>query len=65
MTLPAEEHQIGSLGWKAGVWLALPCQLRTVWIRAGGSDLERGTGAAGEPWSHFEGRLLHCSIAEK
>ena len=48
MTLPAEEHQIGSLGLKAGMGLALPCQVRTAWIQAGGSDLVHGMGAAGE-----------------
>lgn len=61
MTLPVEEHQIGSLGLKAGVELALPCQVRTAWIQAGGSDLEHGTGVAGEAWSHFGGCLLRCS----
>lgn len=64
MTLPVEEHQMGSLGLKAGMGLALPCQVRTAWIQAGGSDLGRGTGVAGEAWSHFEGCLLHCSLTE-
>lgn len=65
MTLPVEEHQIGSLGLKAGVGLALPCQVRTAWIQAGGSDLGHGMGAAGEAWSHFGERLLHCSLTER
>lgn len=63
MTLPAEEHLIGSLG-LAGVGPTRPCQVRTVWIQAGGSDLGHGTGVAGEAWRHFGGRLLHCSLTE-
>lgn len=65
MALPVEEQQIGSLGLKAEVGLALPCPLRTVWIQAGGSDPGDGKGAAGEAWSHFGGRLLHCSFTER
>lgn len=65
MTLPVEEHLTGSLGLKAGVGLALPCQVRTAWIQAGGSDLGHGMGAAGEAWSHFGGHLLHCSLTER
>lgn len=65
MALPVEEHQIGFLDLKAGVGLALPCQVRTAWIQAGGSDLGHGTGAAGEAWSHFAGGSLHCSLREK
>lgn len=61
MTLPVEEHQTGSLGLKAGVGLALPCQVRTVWIQAGDSDLGHGKGVAGEALSHFGEHLLHCS----
>lgn len=61
MSLPAEEHQIGSLDLKAVVGLALTCQVRTGWIQAGGSDLGCGTEAAGEDWS----RLLHCSLTQR
>lgn len=62
MTLLAEECQIGSLGLKAGVGLALPCRVRMAWLQAGGSDLGHGVWVAGEAWSHFGGRLLHCSL---
>lgn len=48
MILPVEEHQTGSLGLKAGVGLALLCQVRTAWIQAGDSDLEHGREVAGE-----------------
>lgn len=48
MTLLAEEHQTGSLGLKAEVVPARPCQLRTAWIQAGDSVLGCEQKVAGE-----------------
>lgn len=60
-----EEHQTGSLGLRAGVGLALLCQVRTAWNQAGDSDLEHGKEVVAEALSHFGGRLLHCSLTER
>ena len=62
MTLPVQEHRIGSLDLKAEMVLALPFQVGTAWNRAGGFDLGHGTEAAVEAWSHFAGCLMHCSL---
>lgn len=62
MILPVEEYQTGSLGLRA-VGLAPPCQVKTAWLLAGGSDLGYGMWVAEEVWSHFGVRLLHCSLA--
>lgn len=48
MMLLVEERQTGSLGLKAGVGLALPCQVRTAWIQAGDSVLGYEQKVAGE-----------------
>lgn len=65
MTPLVEEHQTGSLGLKAEVVLARPCQLRTASIQAGDSVLGYEQKVAGEASSHFGGRLLHCSLTDK